>query len=99
MYQNQRPPGQSGPPDQLDQAAIVLAVAAAFLWANPVHEMTADWFRETTVRNYGTDMLDAFEWAYWIFLHVVIFALSRVAFRWALVALVTAIGYRLALSF
>lgn len=53
MHPQQGLPGQGGPPDQLDQAAIVLAVAAAFLWANPLYELTETAFRDIAIRNYG----------------------------------------------
>lgn len=92
-----RPPSQNGS-DPHDFVAIVVGLGAAFLCANPLFELTQDTFRQIAVKNYGYGVLGTFEMAYRIFLHVSIFAVARVATRLAIAAVITAVGYRLALS-
>lgn len=97
-FQNQnRPPGQNDT-DPHDFVAIVVGLGAAFLCANPLFELTQDSFREIAVTNYGYGALEAFEMAYRIFLHVAIFGIARVTTKLALAAIITAVGYRLALA-
>ena len=95
----QRPGGQGGGNDHHDLVAVFCGFAAAFLWANPLYQWTLESFRGVAINNYGYDALDVFEWAYWAFLHIIVFAITRVTVRWALVAIVSAVGYRLALSY
>ncbi|MFD2741673.1 hypothetical protein ACFSUD_19130 [Sulfitobacter aestuarii] len=85
--------------DPTDFVAIIAGAGAAFLWADPAFEITLSAFRQIALRNYGREMLDVLEWAYWAFLHLFIFAATRVATKLALAAIITAVGYRLALSF
>jgi len=92
-----RPPGQNGN-DPNDFVAVIAGLGAAFLWANPLFELTQETFRHIAVSNYGYEMLEAFELAYRVFLHISIFAITRVATRFALAAIITALGYRLAFS-
>ena len=92
-----RPPGQNGS-DPHDFVAIVVGLGAAFLCANPLFELTQDTFRQIAVKNYGYGVLGTSELAYRIFLHVATFALARVATKLALAAIITAVGYRLALA-
>ncbi|KPQ20612.1 MAG: hypothetical protein HLUCCO06_17335 [Halomonas sp. HL-93] len=84
--------------DQNDLVAILLGLGAAFLWADPLYDMTIRTFQQIALRNYGRDSLHLFEWAYWIGCHLIVFAVTRVAVKWALVALITGVGYRLALA-
>lgn len=92
-----RPPGQNGS-DPHDAVAIAGGLVAAFLSADPIFEMTRDAFIQIAMRNYGRDALEMFEWGYWFFLHIAVFSIARVATKLALAAIITAVGYRLALA-
>jgi hypothetical protein len=83
-------------PDKYDDVANLAGLCAAFLSADPLFEATRDPFLTIAIANYGREMLEAFEWAYWIFLHIAIFAITREATRIAITAIITAGAYRLA---
>ena len=87
-----------GDDERRDFVAVLCALAAAFLWAHPAYKMSIEWFREIAVQNYGYSYLKLFETAYWALLHLVIFGATRIAVHWALIMIITNIGYRFLMS-
>lgn len=85
--------------DQNDLLAMCAGGLAAFLWADPAFEITLGLFRSIAVQNYGREALPALEWAYWLFLHIAIFAITRIAVQWLIAMLVMGLGFRLAGAF
>ncbi|WP_027237590.1 hypothetical protein [Leisingera caerulea] len=87
-----------GDDERRDFVAVLCATGASFLWADPAYEWSINWFQNVAIQNYGHQFLEAFQWAYWGTLHLAIFGVTRVAVNWALIMIITNIGYRFLMS-
>lgn len=85
-FGNQHKSSGGGGPEH-DFVAIMAGLGAAFPCANPLYQLTQDAFREIAVRNYGYGPLELFQLLYQGFLHLSVFAITRVAIKWALMAI------------